>query len=1082
MNNSGMHHISNVGASFWIEASAGTGKTKVLVDRTINLLLAGSRPDRLLCLTFTKAAAAEMANRIRDRLSQWMSLSDDALVQELRELTRQDDVAAKIPVARNLLNDVLRIPGGLQVQTIHGFCQYILKRFPLEANIQPHFEVMDEQKQTLLREQAFVAAIENTDRKILQQLFEYLTLTRLQELVVQGPVEKLSAHAFGLLDLDAAIAPDLMLQHFGMEVPPVLQAQWAELGWDGYRDLFLTLKNTIRKKLLPASGIDTEILATEAQRVLDTHQRINHWHMAGATLALKAFAQAFHGHYEQLKRDQAVLDYDDLIQKTATLLKNPDMGAWVLYKLDEGVDHILVDEAQDTNQAQWDIIYALSQEFFAGEGARVTPRSLFVVGDSKQSIYSFQGADPAAFQAMKQQLQLHAQGAGLPFYITDLSVSYRSVPSVLKAVDQVFHTHMYKPAEDVRNQFWLSNKKARRDARSVPIVHEHIETDGFCINRPKVVAYREHIPHRIQDGGIVEVWPLIAPPEKVTAEAWDLPTKAVVTTSPKRQLADKMARTIRGWFDANEMLVSKGRPVEPRDIMILVRHRDELGTELIRAFKQANIPVAGIDRLKLNEHILVQDLLAVGQWCLLPEDDLLLATILKGPFFNYTEAQILDLCRGRKEQTLWHYLQQQGAPPNFLPALLHWKDLARTTPPFEFFSTILDAGREACLTRFGKEGEDVLNEFLNVCLRSEFSNLTLFLQWLEKYPQEIKRDFEQVADNVVRILTVHASKGLQAPIVFLPDTTQTPTDPSNFVYGSDDGQVLWIPRSGLRTAYIQNLPTVSRDHQEYQRLLYVAMTRAEDRLYICGATPKAVTSLDPDCWYQTVRESLGPASQTVPTEDGDILRIQNAQDRAVSTQSIQQEVRGKKSSPEWYHASVEPEYVAMAKPSGEGPEPAAELRAGPGLSARERGVLIHKLLEHLFAIPQAQRATKATAFLVAKGIPADIHPEILAEVLGLLDNPEIHTYFTLTSYAEVEVTGTIDGQVYRGYMDRLVVDHGAQHIYIIDFKTGHRHAEIPEAYRKQLEVYKQLVQPGYPTYAITGVLVWTKTAKAEIIH
>jgi ATP-dependent helicase/nuclease subunit A len=1039
MNNTGTHHISNAAASFWIEASAGTGKTKVLVDRVINLLLAGSRPDRLLCLTFTKAAAAEMANRIRDRLSQWMSLSDEALVLELRELTRQEDVDAKISVARNLLNDVLRVPGGLQVQTIHGFCQYILKRFPLEANIQPHFEVMDEQKQTILREKAFVLTVQEMDIVLLQALFEHVTLPRLQELVVQRPVDRLSTHPFGLLDLDPAITPDLMLRHFGMEIPAVLTPQWIQLEWEGYKDLFLTLKSTIRKKLLPASGIDAEILTTEAQRVLETDQRIKHWYVAGATIALKTFAQGFHGHYEQLKRDQAVLDYDDLIQKTATLLKNPDMGAWVLYKLDEGVDHILVDEAQDTNQAQWDIIYALSQEFFAGESARVTPRSLFVVGDSKQSIYSFQGADPAAFQAMKQQLQLHAQGAGLPFYITDLSVSYRSVPSVLKAVDQVFHTHM----ADV---------------------------------------YREHIPHRMHDGGIVEVWPLISPPEKVSVEAWDLPTKTVVTTSPKRQLADKMARTIRGWFDRNEMLVSKGRPVEPRDIMILVRHRDELGTELIRAFKQAGIPVAGIDRLKLNEHILVQDLLAIGQWCLLPEDDLLLATILKGPFFNYTEEKILTLCRGRGDQTLWHHLQQQGAPE----LLIQWKDLAGIMPPFEFFSIILGAGRGACLTRFGKEAEDVLNEFLNVCLRSEFSNLILFLQWLEKYPQEIKRDFEQATDNVVRILTVHASKGLQAPIVFLPDTTQMPTDPSNFVYGSDDGQVLWVPRTGLRTAYLENLLTVSRDHQEYQRLLYVAMTRAEDRLYICGATSKAVTSLELNCWYQTVRESLRPVAETAPTEDGDILRIQNTQERPVLPHEIAQQVLRQNPLPAWCHKPLAAEYIPTAKPSGDETESSLEVYpealTSNSLSARERGILIHKLLEHLFAMPQGQRSAKAAAFLMAKGIPADMHEEILTEILRLLDAPEIQTYFTPTSYAEVEVMGTIDGQLYRGYIDRLVVDHEIQRIYIVDFKTGHRPAETPEAYRKQLEVYKQLVQPSYTTYAITGVLLWTKIAKAEIIH
>ena len=1030
MNNT--NHISNPNASFWVEASAGTGKTKILVDRVLNLLLAGSRPDRLLCLTFTKAAAAEMANRIRDRLSQWASLPTEDLARELQELTRQEEVTHKIPGARHLLQEVLRVPGGLQVQTIHGFCQYILKRFPLEAQIQPHFEVMDEQKQTMLRDKAFALTLQESDIPLLETLFSHVTLARLQELVVQRPVDKLSPHPFGLLDLDTTLTPEIMLQHFAMDVPVVLQHRWTTLGWEGYRDLFLTQKGTIRKKLLPDSGLDGELLVQESQRVLKMDQQEKHWHIAGATVALKSFAQGFHHHYETLKVDQALLDYDDLIQKTAHLLKNPDMGAWVLYKLDEGVDHILVDEAQDTNQAQWDIIYALSQEFFAGESARVTPRSLFVVGDSKQSIYSFQGADPTAFQHMRQQLQLHAQGASLPFYITDLSVSYRSVPSILKAVDQVFHTHM----ADV---------------------------------------YREHIPHRIQDGGIVEVWPLIAPPEKVTAEAWDLPIKTIVTTSPKRQLADKIASTIRHWMDTREILVSKGRPIEPRDIMILVRHRDELGTELIRAFKKARIGVAGIDRLKLNEHILVQDLLAIGQWCLLPEDDLLLATILKGPFFNYTEEDIFNLCQNREVKSLWQHMQQSRDAS----LLVSWKALAPVVPPFEFFSQVLNEGRETCLARFGKEAEDVLNEFLNVCLRSEFSNLTLFLQWLEKYPQEIKRDFEKVEDNVVRILTVHASKGLQAPIVFLPDTTQMPTDPSTFVYGSDDGQVLWIPRTSLQTAYVENLPTVSRDHQEYQRLLYVAMTRGEDRLYVCGSTSHAVTSLAPGCWYKTVRNSLTPIAEILPTEHGDILRIHNKQEQLVTPQVILAESLKRKDLPDWHDTSVPSEHVEMGKPSG---ETAAEYREAltkdmmltDGLKASERGVIIHKLLEHLFGLSADQRHAKATAFLGAKKLDAVVQREIVAEVFELLDKPEMQKYFTPTSYAEISVMGKINGKIYKGYIDRLVVDHDKKHVYIVDFKTGKIPREVSEQYKHQLEIYKQLVQPSYPDYTITEKLLWTR--------
>lgn len=790
-------------ASVWVSANAGTGKTHVLTMRMLRLLLAGTDPQRILALTYTKAAAAEMATRVFDRLAEWVTASDADLEGKLADLLDRAPSVGEIARARRLFAVAIETPGGLKVQTIHAFCERLLQRFPLEAGVPPGFEILDDHERAALLQEAadatlaeataaaptaplaralasavgFAAEV-NFDALLAEALNQREWLeaaARLDHddedglveaeriyrlalgLAADANLEAASEQLVGVLsDAELARARDILSTGSTSDVKASerIGAALAARSSRGVAGrvaglcaVFLTgggePRQSLLTKRLAAEHADVAALLQRAQeRFVALHEERCRLQLLDATLALVRLGGAVMQRYTQVKARQAKLDFDDLIGKAASLLRSPGAVEWVLYKLDGGLDHILVDEAQDTSPVQWRVIRALAEEFFAGRGAREDARTLFAVGDEKQSIYSFQGAAPRMFAATGDDLAQRAERAGLAWRRVPLTLSFRSVEPLLAAVDSIFADPQRTPG--------LQSSPA-------PI---------------------RHVADRTGHAGLIEIWPTEKHEAAEPAEPWSPLLEASASPSVVR-LANRIAATIAGWLETREMLASENRPVRAGDILVLVRKRLPFAPVLVSALKARGVPVAGADRLMLTEQIAVQDLVALGDLLTLPDDDLALAAVLKSPLFGLDDDDLMALAHGRTG-SLWQQLHARPANKRVkqaLESLQGWRLWAESLPPFEFYSAVLDCegGRARMLARLGTEAADAIDEFLNLALAHDEGappSLQGFLCWLRHGRREIKRDMEQ-GRNEVRVMTVHGAKGLEAPIVFLPDTCST---------------------------------------------------------------------------------------------------------------------------------------------------------------------------------------------------------------------------------------------------------------------------------------------------------------------
>ena len=709
-------------------------------------------------------------------------------------------------------------------------------------------------------------------------------------------------------------------------------------------------------------------------------------------------------------RGQGVLDYDDLISAALDLLRRPGIAPWVLFKLDGGLDHILIDEAQDTNPDQWQIVAALAEEFFAGEEAGHRLRTIFAVGDAKQSIYSFQRADPRAFLAMREHFERRISAARQEWRVVPLEVSFRSTEPVLTAIDAVFRH------EAARNGVALDGSEIR------------------------------HIASRAGHAGVVELWPPAVGQPEEPPDPMALPVIRQRTTQPRTRLANAIAATIADWLDKGELLEASGRPIRPGDVMVLVRRRNEFVGELLRALKQRDIPVAGADRLILTEQLAVQDLVALGRFLLLPEDDLTLATVLKGPLFGMDEEMLFDLAYDRGSEKLWQRLRvKAGKSPQLRRAVERLSDLlarADFVPPYELYAEILGAqgGRRMLLERLGLEAEDPVEEFLALALsyeREHVPSLQGFLRWLVAGDTEVKRDFGARQRDEVRILTVHGAKGLEAPVVFLPDTMQLPNLPDTLLWTEREALPLWCPRADLAVPFYTSEKRALRERQleEYRRLLYVALSRAQDRLYICGWQTRE--SPKEGAWHALCRTGLveiatpfGFDTTALIGADGwcgQGLRLTSPQtvppvrDRLAATETAAEPL------PDWVHQPPPaepdpPRPLAPSRPSGAEP-PAVSPLAAQGRDRFKRGLLVHRLLQSLPELPIEEREVAARRFLAlpAHGLMLDEQDKIQREILAVLDHPKFAALFGPGSQAEVPVVGLIGGYALSGQIDRLVV-------------------------------------------------------------
>jgi ATP-dependent helicase/nuclease subunit A len=1110
--------VADPHVSAWVAANAGSGKTHVLAQRVINLLLNGVEPEKILCITFTKAAAANMAKRVFDTLAEWTTLDDTALGDAVGERSNLAPDAGRRALARRLFARALETPGGLKVQTIHAFCTQLLHRFPFEANVAARFTVLDETEQTQLLEQLTLRVLldgaREPESKLGRALATAMTAAADQTFrdVVRAAIGRRDSIGRWVIDaggIDSAVAalsrglgvdPDATRDSIDAEFftgSSIAEKEWPAIAAvlaqgnktdadqarrfralaslprtdrvDTYLDIFCTASDRTPRKSIVTKAIKdqnlVERLSAEQHRVCALLERQRAVICRDRSAALLAVTHEVLTRYQKEKERRGLVDYDDLIDKTLVLLADTD-AAWVHYKLDFGIDHLLIDEAQDTSHKQWQIVQRLVAEFTAGAGARDVSRTIFAVGDEKQSIYSFQNAAPKEFAEMRRYFERAHHDSGLGFVFREFKHSFRSGDNVLAAVDEVF--------------------KSQTVAASVSS-----DTDGF----PPHISLPDAAP------SMVEIWEPTQPEKREEIEGWDAPFDRVSETSPRVKLARRIARAVRKLVDGGEPVGIERRAARYGDVLILVRQRGELFEAIIRALKREEVEVAGADRLVLAEHIAVMDLMALADALLLPQDDLALATVLRSPLFGFTDDELFEIAWDRGALPLRVALQRKAAERAIFAAAASLLDklaaMARLETAFAFYAQLLGAGggRQRFLARLGIETNDALDEFLNLAFdyeRRETPSLQGFVAWLRAARAEVKRDME-IARNEVRVMTVHGAKGLEAPIVILADTMTTPAgakQPRLLTLG--DNALVWAGRKAEDSAPVATARQSSLDEatHEYRRLLYVAMTRAADRLIVCGAEGK---NKRPDgCWYDLVCKPLEPFLVVEGEGEDKVLRYRKTPQTTADGEASPSSPRAQPvpdGLPSWLREPAPPAAprVAPLSPSSAFDEEigafvAAGASAADRQKALQRGRIVHRLLQSLPDILPERRIEAAGRFLAGSASDFSVteRTEILRQIFAVLDTPKFAEVFASGGRPEVPIVGRIsraDGGTIAvaGQVDRLIVSKDA--VLIADYKTDRN---VPqgldeiEPYVAQLALYRAVLARLYPDKTVRAALIFTQ--------
>ncbi len=1124
--------------SAFVTANAGSGKTKTLIDRVARLLLAGAKPETILCVTFTKAAAAEMQRRLFGLLGDWSVFDDNRLRGELAKLEGEAAAAydaLRLSQARALFARALETPGGLKIQTIHAFCEKLLRRFPLEAGVSPGFKVMDDTASAAVAAaarravahyalkgegvvaeayarfsvaldfQSFQGMFGNFDAQ-RGRLAAYLArcgglngtvadvwqvccdtdqavdLQALEDEAAVGFELRTWAACAAVLDFgnktDQANAGKLRTALTAPSLDSGLTALFTE-GGEGTPATWVNTCNILKTN----EGLRMAMLS-EQDRLADLRRARRAANVALDTVNALVLADAYLTAYRIEKELSGGLDFADLIEKTQALTAHAPAAAWVLYKMDGGIAHMLVDEAQDTAPEQWEIVRALSAEFFSGAGlpARdgALDRNMFVVGDEKQSIYSFQGAAP---EVLIQEFQFHrdrARGAGFEFERIDLLASWRSTPEILRFVDTTF-------APENLTAGLLPRRP--QDEAADPIVHEAMRTT---------------------DRGCVDLWPLEVEVKGDEREAWDAPLDQVTEHSANRRLAERIGGEIEALLKRGDGVFDKDtavlRSARPGDVLILVRKRKALFEEILRALKRLKIPVAGADRLALSEHILFDDLVALARFVLFPRDELTLAALLRSPFCDLDDESLYRLAHGREKENLWDRLaKRQGEDQDWRSAyatLTMAQDLAAGRRPFEFYAQVLglrdSAGRSQrarLLGRLGSEAEDALDEFLAQVLAAEgrgVEDLESLAAALVTLDITVKRELEAGRDEV-RVMTTHGAKGLEAPIVFLPETTLTRTARGSPLLATEAGGFLWSgsQKVDCEASTAARERRAQKDEEEALRLLYVALTRARDRLVLCGRINARDKEENLKGWWGALRDAFAHesiADEVRRVQIGDMVFQRFGEDPASVSGTSPMLVKVT-SIPDWteLNAGIEA-FARYASPSdlGQGGvTPAASpLAEAQGLGRFRRGDLIHRMLQILPDIVPDRRAAAAVRML---GRETDLTDEQRAEMtlaaLGVLNDPQFGEVFGAGSRAEISVAGGAPnlptGLAISGRLDRLVV--ADDRVLVVDFKTNRpapaRIEDADPAYLRQMALYWAVLGEVFPGRTIEAALVWTDGPK-----
>ncbi|ODP37344.1 double-strand break repair helicase AddA [Sphingomonas turrisvirgatae] len=1080
-------------ASVWLSASAGTGKTQVLAARVFRLLLRGVDPGAILCLTFTKAGAAEMAARVSGRLAHWVRAKPVEVAADLSALG-EDFSPERVAFARTLFAKVLDAPGGgLRIQTIHSFCQTLLSAFPVEAGLTPGFRPLEAREETALARETLAEMLADAGREGREGLIDAVgalslrlgegkaeaflnACARAPDAMAALPsgLQPFVRRALGLPQGDVAAAAAEWCSDDNFDVAALKRIADANHAWGtatGQKDaavaaawlaaapaervamlgelkkLALTAKDEPRKASAKLIALDADYaellveLGEACSGVLGMVARAGYADLLAMGLgAGREYAAA----YQAAKRRVGAVDFDDLIGKTVALLDQPGMGDWIRFKLDQATSHVLIDEAQDTNVSQWRIVRALADEFFAGEGAHGEEvRTLFTVGDYKQAIFGFQGTDPVNFAAAEQHFSARSDGALARLSLTH---SFRSTAPVLAFVDAAV----------------------------------------AALPEPGMGTETEVHASRVEGPGTVVLWPpVVAGGDPEDEESW--------VDDATREVANRIARQIKAWIGTLE-LESKGRTLRPEDVMILVKRRGELASLLVARLYAEGVPVAGVDRLRLNAPLAVQDLLAAVRFALQPDDDLSLAALLVSPLIGWTQDELMDAAL-RERGSLWRHLRATQADER-LAALYDLLARADFMTPYRFLEHLLSGsldGRRKLLRRLGKEALDPVEELLTAALGFEglaTPTLQRFLDWFDRGDVEIVRDSAQ-PQAAVRVMTAHGAKGLQAPLVILADACADPAGGNkvhDFVKWAPEGHdgppfPVFRPGKAERGGPVDAVVAQAdaRELEEHWRLFYVAATRAEERLVIAGALgPRCKGEPPALSWYAAAKAAF--ATLGVEAGEGEAVFVGHDPQPPVTRRAGAGAIAPERVAlPEWVQraAPAEARPPRPLAPSSIGEDLVSDPPPGPALrAAAERGRLIHALLERLPAVDAQARAGAADRWLAGAGGVEDAptRSELAAAALAVIGDARFAELFGPDALAEAPIAAVVPGgHVVSGTADRLLVTD--TRVLVVDFKTGRRAPgsldEVPPYHVRQMAAYVAALEVVFPGRRIEAGLLYT---------
>ena len=1091
----------------WVSANAGSGKTRVLTNRVARLLLSGTPPQRILCLTFTNAAASNMQIRLFEHLGEWAMLPDRQLREKLLDLGEDENRldAETLDRARTLFARALEAPGGLKIQTIHAFSSALLKRFPLEAGVSPQFKSIDDREAERLRSDilnelaeadrlTYESVVSEVDAASLPGFIEAIAARRRQ--FQRRPSAEHIHRLFNCVEGAAAQPRDIVASLLETQDIEMLRALETLLARGSANDrkaaeklrqinfaspneatlmklagIFLTGSGAAApfspKTAFPTKATKGALpavlqvwLESYKHRVSAARRDLINVNALRKTLLLHEFAGTFLTLYQRRKTDRGLLDFNDLIFKSFDLLNDPVCAQWVLYRLDGGIDHVLIDEAQDVNPVQWRIVREISAEFTAGRGTREQERTVFAVGDEKQSIYGFQGAAPAEFEEMRRYFQEQYYGVGQEFIETNLQYSFRSAEAVLRLVDKVF---------------------------------ENSTEPGFAGGMTHL-AFKRQLPGR------VEVWPFVTATTQDDDAPWDNPEAAAARPKSHVILARAIAFRIHRMLERSELVPHDDgvQPVRAGDILILLRRRSDLFHAIIQELKAARLPVAGFDRLKLVEELAFRDLTALLSFLAFPADDLSLAAVLRSPLFGLTEDELFALAHrrsGRLWQALLENREKHSQPVEILEDL---KDAAEALPAYELLERILThhRGREKLTARLGSEIEESLDALLLQAIayeEEEAVSLIGFLEWIAE-EIEVKRQLDQAGDSI-RVMTIHGAKGLESPIVFLPDTEHRQVLPPGIIGHAADGTPVWMVNKDLSPPVLQDIRERDErlDEEEYARLLYVALTRAESWLIVCGEG-----KYKPGCWHHRVETALaecGAVSHEFHEETGFSRDKSKGHRLETGNWPIEAERRAPEAEaavpvPGWARSLPAPPDPVQPGPLSPSHLGGAKAIVSPGAAesgdsetGMAFGTRLHLLLEHLPEAPKDEweKAAHAILMLDEPDLSAAEFSEAFKASSKLLQDPDLAYLFDRTSFAEAGVAAflpSLNSHV-RGYIDRLLV--ADDRILAVDFKSNSNvpddPKDIPEGILRQLGAQQEALIALYPGRKVEIAVLWTRTAE-----